>query len=126
MLTNGKTESKEEEEEQAPEEKLVIAPAKEMKSTPIVEPPPEPTIAGESPGIKRRQSRVDSSGATTQLLPVKKAKANNKDVKILPLKYEFCPVEDLVVLIASMISELILTNDNLPPKAGALTRFHSR
>ncbi|KAI6248670.1 Nuc-1 negative regulatory protein preg [Erysiphe necator] len=47
-------------------------------------------------------------------------------MKALPLNYEFCPVEDLVVLISSMIQELIHTNDNLPVRTNVLTRFHSR
>ncbi|POS84408.1 cyclin-domain-containing protein [Erysiphe pulchra] len=47
-------------------------------------------------------------------------------MKILPFKYELCPVEDLVILISSMIQELIHTNDNLPARTNVLTRFHSR
>ncbi|KIM92967.1 hypothetical protein OIDMADRAFT_67150, partial [Oidiodendron maius Zn] len=46
--------------------------------------------------------------------------------KLLSAKYEFCEVEDIVVLIANMISELIETNDVLPLRSGVLTRFHSR
>jgi hypothetical protein len=73
MTVNGVPKSKQE-EKQAPEDKLAIpVPNKEMNPTPKVEPPPEPTLAGESPGIKRRQSRVEpSSVASTQLLPTKK------------------------------------------------------
>jgi hypothetical protein len=44
----------------------------------------------------------------------------------LPARYELCPVEDLVVLIADMINELIETNDSLALSSGSLTRFHSR
>jgi hypothetical protein len=47
-------------------------------------------------------------------------------VKILPTNYEFCDVDDLAVLIADMISELIQINDQLPLKDRGLTRFHSR
>lgn len=47
-------------------------------------------------------------------------------MKILPFKYELCPVEDLVILISSMIQELIHTNDNLSARTNVLTRFHSR
>jgi hypothetical protein len=46
--------------------------------------------------------------------------------KILPLRYEHCPVEDMVVLIAHMLGELIETNDALSLKSRNLTRFHSR
>ncbi|OIW27548.1 cyclin-related 2, partial [Coniochaeta ligniaria NRRL 30616] len=45
---------------------------------------------------------------------------------ILPQKYELCRVEDIVVLIANMLCELIETNDALALKSGHLTRFHSR
>jgi hypothetical protein len=91
-----------------------------------VEPPPEPVLEGESPGIKRRQSRVDSSSTPTLPLPTKRVKADDATVKLLPPKYEDCEVEDIVVLIANMIGELISTNDSLPLRSGVLTRFHSR
>jgi hypothetical protein len=45
---------------------------------------------------------------------------------VLPARYELCAVEDMVILIADMISELIETNDNLPLRDVVLTRFHSR
>ncbi|CAK7262533.1 Pho80p cyclin [Sporothrix epigloea] len=45
---------------------------------------------------------------------------------MLPEQYEFCKVEDMVVLIANMLGELIETNDVLALKSGHLTRFHSR
>jgi hypothetical protein len=47
-------------------------------------------------------------------------------VKILPVQYELCSIEDLVVLIASMVTELIEINDQLPLRENGLTRFHSR
>lgn len=46
--------------------------------------------------------------------------------KVLPLAYETCAVEDMVILIAHMISELVETNDCLALSSGSLTRFHSR
>lgn len=46
--------------------------------------------------------------------------------KVVPQRYEHCPVEDMVVLIAHMLGELIETNDTLALKSGHLTRFHSR
>lgn len=95
----------------------------------VAAPPPpitKPILEAESPNIKRRQSRVDSSSiANAQTLPTKRVKSA-EDVKILPIKYEFCEVEDMVVIIANMISELIQTNDSLPLRTGVLTRFHSR
>lgn len=45
---------------------------------------------------------------------------------ILPQKYEFCPVEHMVELIAHMLGELIATNDAIRISSGGLTRFHSR
>ncbi|KAL0470756.1 regulatory protein [Neurospora intermedia] len=49
--------------------------------------------------------------------------------KIVSRRYEHCPVEDLVVLIAHMLGELIELNDEAAQKVGQrhnLTRFHSR
>ncbi|CAK7263271.1 Pho80p cyclin [Sporothrix epigloea] len=56
----------------------------------------------------------------------KRAKPEAAPVKTLPEQYEFCKVEDMVVLIANMLGELIETNDVLALKSGHLTRFHSR
>lgn len=44
----------------------------------------------------------------------------------MPQKYEFCPAEHLVELIAHMLGELIATNDAIRISSGGLTRFHSR
>lgn len=93
-------------------------------------PPPKPKLAlkPESPSIKRRQSVVVASTPTTENQPssTKRVKEEEPPVKVLPAKYEFCEVEDVVILIADMISELIQTNDSLPLRSGVLTRFHSR
>ncbi|KAG9256389.1 nuc-1 negative regulatory protein preg [Emericellopsis atlantica] len=56
----------------------------------------------------------------------KRAKAEQDAPKALPLKYEHCAVEDLVELIAHMLTELITTNDHIQMQSGRLTRFHSR
>lgn len=56
----------------------------------------------------------------------KRAKPDEAPPKCLPLKYEFCAVEDMVVLIAHMLGELIETNDKPALRTGHLTRFHSR
>jgi len=56
----------------------------------------------------------------------KRSKPDTSPPKVLPLKYELCQVEDVVVLIAHMLGELIETNDALALTAGHLTRFHSR
>lgn len=85
----------------------------------------------EPPSIKRRQQSTPSVGATTtpaptSTSPLKKSKTQRRESKILPIHYEQCEVEDIVILIADMIAELIHTNDNLPLQDGVLTRFHSR
>lgn len=46
--------------------------------------------------------------------------------RVFPARYEFCKVEDLVVLISDMISDLIQINDQLPLREDGLTRFHSK
>jgi len=90
--------------------------------------PSKPALQPQSPGIKRRQSRDVQPSATSSshVSPPKRAKSAQVQVKTLPAKYEFCEVEDMVILIANMISELIQTNDGLPLRSGVLTRFHSR
>ena len=106
--------------------------------TPVVAAPPpprplsptKPLLQPESPGLKRRQgpdiaAPTISSYQEQQIVP-KRARSAQSPVKILPAEYVFCPVEDMVVLIANMISELIQTNDALPLRSGVLTRFHSR
>jgi len=84
----------------------------------------------QSPTTKRRQLNdtvdVDTSLTRSQVLAPKRAKSAKSAAKVLPNKYELCDVEDMVILIADMISELIETNDNLPLRDVVLTRFHSR
>lgn len=82
------------------------------------------------PTPKRRPSdeapRTDPASGEDRSAALKRARAEHPEAKVLPSQYEFCAVEDLVVLIANMISELIQTNDQLPLRDGGLTRFHSR
>lgn len=92
---------------------------------------PEPSHTA-SP-IKRRNSQGPGGGnavsATASITPsilAKRVKPDTAPPKVLPEKYELCPVEDIVVLIANMLGELIETNDALALKSGHLTRFHSR
>ncbi|RDL38276.1 uncharacterized protein BP5553_02616 [Venustampulla echinocandica] len=90
--------------------------------------PSKPILEGQSPASKRRQSpggQLPGSGSG-EIPSLKRARSDLPQVKVLPAKYEFCEVEDMVVLIANMISELIQTNDGLPLRSGVLTRFHSR
>ncbi|KAI1435636.1 cyclin-domain-containing protein [Xylaria sp. CBS 124048] len=56
----------------------------------------------------------------------KRTRTNASPPKVLPSRYELCDIEDMVILIANMIGELIETNDSLAMKSGNLTRFHSR
>lgn len=58
--------------------------------------------------------------------PAKRARPDDQPPKVLPIRYEFCPVEDMVELIAHMLNELIATNDAIRTTSGGLTRFHSR
>lgn len=72
-------------------------------------------VIGEASGSER----------VAQGLP-KRAKPDVVPPKVLPVRYELCAIEDVVVLIANMLSELIETNDALAMRSGQLTRFHSR
>lgn len=56
----------------------------------------------------------------------KRPKPEIEAAKVLPQRYELCDVEDIVILIAHMLGELIETNDALARRTGHLTRFHSR
>ncbi|KAL2753679.1 hypothetical protein ACRALDRAFT_1044050 [Sodiomyces alcalophilus JCM 7366] len=56
----------------------------------------------------------------------KRQRPEPRPQKVLPLRYELCSREDMVILIAHMLSELIETNDALALRSGSLTRFHSR
>lgn len=92
-------------------------------STPILKP--------ELPTMKRHPSREivedrSSSVTSSNGIAPKRARSATEPVKFLPARYELCEVEDIVILIANMISELIATNDALPLRTGVLTRFHSR
>ncbi|ORY64073.1 cyclin-domain-containing protein [Pseudomassariella vexata] len=113
----------------------------------FADPPPEPNISPIRPEHvkseanpltppKRRNSQdlvrtTASSSAVSavtqsQTSSPKRVKPSQGPPKALPLKYEFCDVEDMVVLISNMLAELIETNDSIAMKSGHLTRFHSR
>ncbi|TEY43447.1 hypothetical protein BOTCAL_0371g00090 [Botryotinia calthae] len=116
------------------------SPSVEVK---VEDPPHEPTIAPEqpnanvlrninppiqpeSPSMKRRQSAIEDAHTPSKKEFLSKRVKPQASVKILPRQYEHCEEEDMVILIASMIAELIQRNDALPPQGGVLTRFHSR
>jgi hypothetical protein len=109
-----------------------------ISSSKAPEPPAEPSLEAAQQNTqatnplsptKRRNSQdygnvsaVESSQSNSQ----KRTRPNAGPPKVLPLRYELCDVEDMVILIANMIGELIETNDSLAMKSGNLTRFHSR
>ncbi|KUI58716.1 Nuc-1 negative regulatory protein preg [Cytospora mali] len=77
----------------------------------------------EGPGASVGDS--STTGQAAGALP-KRVKPDVAPPKVLPVRYEFCAIEDVVVLIANMLAELIETNDALAMRSGHLTRFHSR
>ncbi|KAK3900801.1 cyclin-domain-containing protein [Staphylotrichum tortipilum] len=109
-------------------------PVKSVKAVPTgsSQRPADPSLLA-SPS-KRRNSQGPGGSASALATAAlqnpstlaKRAKPDTLPPKVLPLRYELCAVEDVVVLIAHMLGELIETNDGLALKAGHLTRFHSR
>ena len=89
-----------------------------------------PRSAPQFPTAKQSPSRgrvqLDSLFAHTNLSSPRSITLAPTRAKILPARYEFCKVEDLVVLISAMISDLIQINDQLPLREGGVTRFHSK
>ncbi|CAG8959940.1 hypothetical protein HYFRA_00012657 [Hymenoscyphus fraxineus] len=86
----------------------------------------QPPLEAFSPSMKRQTSeRPSTSNLESHKITPKRVRPPQTKIKLLPTRYEFCEVEDMVVLIANMISELIHTND-AHEKRGDLTRFHSR
>lgn len=87
-----------------------------------------------TPVMKRRNSQGDVTHSQVEAASAGQSgphspKRARLAPKIVPRRYEHCPVEDLVVLIAHMLGELIELNDEQAQKAGQrhnLTRFHSR
>ncbi|KAL5625272.1 hypothetical protein BROUX41_005332 [Berkeleyomyces rouxiae] len=74
-----------------------------------------------------KQAALPESQSSPRSVSAKRTRPNSVPLKVLPIRYEFCQVEDLVVLISHMLSELIETNDSLALRgSGSLTRFHSR
>jgi hypothetical protein len=77
-----------------------------------------------------RQSKEKHEGADNgdeeQPSSSKRARPQDPEVKIMPLKYETCDVKDLGVLMADMLMELVRLNDGIPLRDAQLTRFHSR
>lgn len=99
-------------------------------SSPGLDAPHSPSTVPQFPTTKQRLSRErlqsDSPLASTNSSSPESVKPVPIRVKILPVGYEVCKVEDLVVLISCMISELIRLNDQRPLRDSDLTRFHSK
>lgn len=121
----------------APEERPAAAvqppskPTKKLPSGPKqrIEPPSIPASPSkrknsEGPGSSTSALATDALQNPSTLS--KRPKPDTTPPKVVPLLYEHCSVEDMVVLIAHMLCELIETNDTLALKSGHLTRFHSR
>lgn len=106
----------------------------QQASTSLTHPIQSPSQSKISSPFKRRNSQGpgnSSSAAPTDAAQnpstiSKRARPETAPPKYLPLRYELCLAEDIVVLIAHMLGELIETNDTLALKSGHLTRFHSR
>jgi hypothetical protein len=99
-------------------------------SSPSQDMPRSSNSVPQSPTGKQRSSQEhmqpEPTLTQTCLSPPNGIRSSLVAVKILPVNYEFCDVEDLVMLIAGLISELVQINDQLPLRDGGLTRFHSR
>ncbi|KAK8025704.1 nuc-1 negative regulatory protein preg [Apiospora arundinis] len=91
-----------------------LSPAKRRNSQELTQP-------STGPGSASTSSVVTSSRNSP-----KRSRPSAGPPKVLPLRYELCDVEDMVVLIANMLNELIETNDSIAIKNSHLTRFHSR
>jgi hypothetical protein len=64
--------------------------------TPLPPSPTKPLLQPESPAMKRRQSQDVPTAmiGSSQPLATKRAKSDENSVKVLPYRYEFCPVDD--------------------------------
>lgn len=95
----------------------------------VVAPTPASVDTGSS---NKRNSQDNERLADAVAEPVesgtqaKRVRAEAPAVKILPKQYEDADPNDIVILIASMLMELIRFNDKIPLHQGRLTRFHSR
>lgn len=78
------------------------------------------------PGADPQSAAASNAAGEEPARPAQRAKTLPAAPKTLPLAYETCSIEDIVVLIAHMLTELIETNDGLALSSGNLTRFHSR
>lgn len=112
-----------------PESSATASVAAPSTSTLVEDPPmlkaPHPLSPNKRRNSQGPGSIIEEASSSAQGLP-KRAKPETAPPKVLPVRYELCAIEDIVVLIANMLSELIETNDALAMRSGCLTRFHSR
>ncbi|EFQ32233.1 cyclin [Colletotrichum graminicola] len=110
-----------------PQTQVAVAPAIREASATIASPGKRRN--SQDPAVAQAASASaagESSSLSSSSSAAKRPKPAAAPPKILPQRYEFCVVEDMVVLISHMLSELIETNDALALRSGSLTRFHSR
>jgi hypothetical protein len=90
--------------------------------------PPDRVLPREAEAQGGQQSVGQTEESTVNQIPssAKRARPQDPNVKVMPLKYETCDVKDLGVLISDMLMELVRLNDGFPLRDGTLTRFHSR
>ncbi|KAL7410475.1 cyclin-domain-containing protein [Mrakia frigida] len=81
-----------------------------------------------SAGEKLKEVREEAESSTSGRAPPveQEQMVDGKRIKELPFEYMQAPEEDLVILIASMLTKLIQHNDQVPLLPEHLTRFHSR
>jgi hypothetical protein len=101
-------------------------PANDDNDNPAEPPEPDPRIDPQPhSSLVPTASTVANAPRSNEASPSKRAKQSGS-VKVLPRKYWECDVQDLGVLIADMLMELVRINDKIPLRDGTLTRFHSR
>lgn len=82
--------------------------------------------ANAAPNTADTLEEVDEVDQDDELQRSKRHRGDVLPEKVLPSRYDLCPVDDMVELIAHMLGELISTNDAIRISTGGLTRFHSR
>ncbi|KAH7117997.1 cyclin-domain-containing protein [Dendryphion nanum] len=108
------------------------APALRVEPQPVVPPQtlrPARRTSSEIDADSRQQEGAQEQASIASLgqsSPAKRARPQDRSVKVMPFKYETCDVKDLGVLISDMLMELVRLNDGFPLRDGQLTRFHSR
>jgi hypothetical protein len=106
-----------------PTKKLPSGPKQRIESPPI---PASPSKRKNSEGPGSSTCALAANALQNPSTLSKRAKPDTTPPKPLPLRYEHCAVEDMVVLIAHMLGELIETNVTLALMSGNLNSLHLR